>query len=79
MKSRAKPSSDEWFYKESGETCGPVSTGRLEELLAAGRLRPDQAVWRRHLQCLLFIQAARAASEAAGGGSRRPGSGPAPA
>jgi hypothetical protein len=68
-----------WYYRQAGEACGPVSAERLKELLAAGQLRAGQAVWRRSRERLLFVQAARAASGAAGDGSGRPGSGPAPA
>jgi hypothetical protein len=60
--------SEGWFYKQSGETCGPVSAERLKELLAVGLLRPRQAVWQRSGHDMLFIAAATAASGAAGDG-----------
>ncbi len=62
--------SEGWFYKQSGETCGPVSAGRLKELLAVGLLRPHQAVWQRGSHSLRFVQAATAASGVAGDGSQ---------
>jgi hypothetical protein len=64
-----------WYHRQAGEACGPVSAERLKELLAAGQLRAGQAVWRRYRECLLFLQAARAASGAAGDATQRPSSG----
>ena len=66
--SRPEWPSEGWFYKQAGETFGPVSVGRLKELLAAGRLQPRQAVWQRSGHDMLFIAAATAASGAAGDG-----------
>jgi hypothetical protein len=51
-----------WFYKQAGETLGPVSAERLKELLTLGLLRPGQAVWKNANQCVLFVHAATAAS-----------------
>jgi hypothetical protein len=50
-----------WYYKQDGQAFGPVPTGRLKELLAAGRLRPCQAVWQRGGDGLRFVHAATAA------------------
>jgi hypothetical protein len=50
-----------WYYKLDGQTCGPVPTGRLKQLLAVGRLQPRQAVWERGSDGLLFVHAATAA------------------
>ncbi len=58
-----------WFYKQSGETCGPVSAGRLKELLGVGLLGPRQAVGQRSGHDMLFVAAATAASGATGDGS----------
>ncbi len=52
-----------WSYKQEGQAFGPVPAKRLQELLAAGRLQPRQAVWRRSRSGLLFVHAATAASE----------------
>ena len=65
-----------WYYKQDGQAFGPVPTGRLRELLAAGRLRPRQAVWRRGNDGLLFVHAATAASGTRGDGSQPPSSQP---
>jgi GYF domain 2 len=54
-----------WYYREDGQALGPVPTGRLRELLAAGRLRPGQAVWQRRSDGLRFVPAATAAEGAA--------------
>ncbi len=67
--SRHEGLSDGWFYRHSGEACGPVSAERLRELLGVGLLQPRQAVWQRGGDGLLFVHAATAASGAAGGGS----------
>jgi hypothetical protein len=50
-----------WYYKQDGQAFGPIPTGRLKELLAAGRLQPRQAVWRRDSDGLRFVHAATAA------------------
>jgi hypothetical protein len=50
-----------WYYKQDSQTFGPVPAGRLQELLAAGRLRPRQAVWTRRRDGLRFVPAATAA------------------
>ena len=66
--SRHEWSSERWFYKQSGETCGPVSAERLKELLAVGLLQPRQAVWQKGGQGVLFVHAATAAAGATGDG-----------
>jgi hypothetical protein len=76
---REESSSEGWFYKRAGETFGPVSAERLQELLAAGLLPPREAVWRRHGQGHLFVHAARAASGSAGDGLQPPRPEPTPA
>jgi hypothetical protein len=58
---REERSSDGWYYRQAGGVFGPVPTGRLKELLAAGRLRPRQAVWQRSSDGLRFVHAATAA------------------
>jgi hypothetical protein len=58
---RTEWSSGGWYYKQSGEAVGPVSTEQLQELLAAGRLQPRQAVWTPGSQSLLFVHATTAA------------------
>jgi hypothetical protein len=50
-----------WYYRQDGQAFGPVRAGRLQELLAAGRLQPRQAVWWRGGDGLLFVHAATAA------------------
>jgi hypothetical protein len=70
MMSREARSSAGWFYRQAGETCGPVSTARLKELLAAGRLQARQAVWTKDRQSLRFVPAATAAFGAAGADSQ---------
>jgi hypothetical protein len=50
-----------WYYKRHGQVFGPIPTGQLKEQLAAGRLQPRQAVWRRDSDGLLFVHAATAA------------------
>ena len=42
MSRRGWPS-EGWFYQQTGETCGPVSTEQLKELLPVGLLQPRQA------------------------------------
>jgi len=68
-----------WYYRQNGETFGPIHSEQLRELLAAGQLRPRQAVWQKGSHGLLFVHAATAASGAAGGGSPPLGSQPASA
>jgi hypothetical protein len=67
------------FYKQAGETCGPVSAERLRELLSGGLLQPRQAVWQKGRHSLFFVPAATAASGAVGDSSRPPRSPPASA
>ena len=55
-----------WYYRQDGRPFGPVSAGRLRELLTGGRLRPHQAVWRQSGPGLLFVHAAAAAGGPAG-------------
>ena len=50
-----------WYYKRDGQAFGPIPTGQLKELLAAGRLQPRQAVWQRRGHDLRFVHAATAA------------------
>jgi hypothetical protein len=50
-----------WYYKQGGQTFGPILTGQLKELLAAGQLQPRQAVWQRSGHDLRFVPAATAA------------------
>jgi hypothetical protein len=68
-----------WYYRQDGQALGPVPTGRLKGLLAAGRLQPRQAVWRQYGHDLLFVHAATAASGTTGDGSQPPSSQPASA
>jgi hypothetical protein len=49
-----------WYYKQDGQTCGPVSI-ELQELLTTGRLQPRQVVWKQGARRLLFVHAATAA------------------
>jgi hypothetical protein len=46
MSRRGWPS-EGWFYQQTGETCGPVSTEQLKELLPVGLLQPRQRCGRR--------------------------------
>ncbi len=52
-----------WYYKQGGQPFGPIPTGQLKELLAAGLLQPRQAVWQRGSDGLFFVHAATAAFE----------------
>jgi hypothetical protein len=45
--SRQERPSEGWFYQQAGETCGPVSTEQLKELLPVGLLQPRQRCGRR--------------------------------
>jgi len=76
---RQERPSEGWFYQQAGETCGPVSTEQLKELLTVGLLQPRQAVWQEGSHSLLFVHAAAAASGMTGDGSQPPGSQPASA
>jgi hypothetical protein len=58
---RPERRSEGWYYRQDGQVFGPTPTGRLKDLLAAGRLRPRQAVWRRGGDRLLFVHATTAA------------------
>jgi hypothetical protein len=53
-----------WFYKHNAQTCGPISTEQLQELLTTGQLQACQAVWRQDRQRLLFVHAGTAAAGA---------------
>ena len=64
------------FSKQAGETCGPVSAGRLKELLTVGLLQPRRAAWQKGSHSLLFVHAATAASGWTGDGSQPPSSQP---
>jgi hypothetical protein len=77
--SRQVGAAEGWFYKQAGQTCGPVSSERLKELLEAGLLQPRQAVWTQGSDGLLFVHAATAAAGAASGCSQPPSSQPASA
>jgi hypothetical protein len=68
-----------WYYRQDGRAFGPVPTGRLKDLLTAGRLRPRQAVWRRNGDDLHFIHAATAAFGTAAPSCRPSPAGPVPA
>lgn len=37
---------DEWYFARDGKTSGPFSAARLQELAAAGEIRPQDAVWK---------------------------------
>jgi hypothetical protein len=50
-----------WYYRQGRQAVGPVPTEHLKGLLAAGRLQPRQAVWRRGSDGLLFVHATTAA------------------
>lgn len=47
-----------WYFKHNGEICGPISAWRLKQLLEAGHVQPEQAVWKQTNQCLLYVKAA---------------------
>jgi protein phosphatase len=36
---------DRWYYTHAGQTFGPVETGRLRQLAAAGQLSPTDLIW----------------------------------
>jgi hypothetical protein len=58
---REEQPSEGWYYKQDGQAVGPIPTGSLKGLLAAGRLQPRQAVWRRNSHGLLLVHPATAA------------------
>jgi hypothetical protein len=60
--------SEGWYYRQDGQAIGPIPTGRLKDLLAAGGLQPRQAVWTKGSHGLLFVHAATAASGTRGEG-----------
>ena len=68
-----------WYYKQDGQAFGPIPTGRLKELLAAGRLQPRQAVWQRSGHGLRFVHAATAVFGTRGAGAQPSPSEPVPA
>ena len=68
-----------WYYKQGGQAFGPIPTGQLKELLAAGRLQPRQAVWQRDSHDLRFVHAATAASDTTAVRGQPPPSEPVPA
>jgi hypothetical protein len=37
---------DQWYFARDGKTSGPFSAARLQELAAAGEVRPQDAVWK---------------------------------
>jgi GYF domain 2 len=55
-------SSEGWYYRQDGQTIGPLSAEQLGQLLALGRLQSRQAVWKEGSHCLLFVHAAAAAN-----------------
>jgi hypothetical protein len=65
MRSAERPLAG-WYYKPDGQASGPVPTGRLQELLAAGRLQPRQTVWQQRSHGQRFVHAAAAAGGPAG-------------
>jgi hypothetical protein len=71
--------SEGWYYKQDGQALGPIPTGHLKDLLAAGRLQPRQAVWQRSGHDLVFVHAATAAFGTRGEGSQPSPSQPGPA
>jgi hypothetical protein len=50
-----------WFYRQEGQTLGPISTNELRGFLRSGRMQPRQAVWQRQSQGSLFVHAETAA------------------
>jgi hypothetical protein len=50
-----------WFYKQNGESNGPVSRQQLRELVTLGKVQPRQAVWTQSSQTLFFVCAATVA------------------
>jgi hypothetical protein len=55
-------SSRGWYYKQNGETFGPVSLHQLQVLVTNGQLHPRHAVWQVGNQCLLFLHASTVVS-----------------
>ena len=64
--SRLEWPSEGWFYKQDGQAFGPIPTEQLKELLAAGRVRPRQAVWKKGSHSLLFVHAETAVFDGGG-------------
>jgi hypothetical protein len=54
---------DEWYYTQDGRGHGPVSEARLEELLAAGQLRPNDILWMEGMTQKIKVEALLAAEE----------------
>jgi hypothetical protein len=69
---RAERPLEGWYYKQDGQAFGPLPTGQLKELLAAGRLQPRQTVWKKGSHGLRFVHAATAAGETKGEASPPP-------
>src|SRR2546423_8781814 len=40
----------EWYYSHDGARHGPISTDQLKDLAAAGRLRPNDLVWKEGME-----------------------------
>ena len=76
---REEPPVEGWYYKQDGQAFGPIPTGHLKELLAAGRIQPRQAVWQRGNDGLRFVHAATAASRTTASWGQPSPSEPAPA
>jgi protein phosphatase len=36
---------DQWYYSQAGQVRGPVSTDRVQQLLASGEIKPEEEVW----------------------------------
>ena len=53
---RTRFSSQGWYYKQNGQTVGPVSVAHLRELLTTGQLRHHQVVWQAGDQRLLYVR-----------------------
>jgi hypothetical protein len=58
---REEALSEGWYYRQAGQTFGPVSADQLRDFLGQGRLPPRQAVCRQGSHTLLFVHAAKAA------------------
>jgi hypothetical protein len=41
--------SDQWFYSQNNDKCGPISSDELKAMATSGRLRPDAFVWKEGL------------------------------
>jgi hypothetical protein len=46
-----------WYFKQNGQTIGPLSQAQVQELLTVGQLLPRQVVFNRGAQRLLFLRA----------------------